>query len=266
MAIFCHIRHELLLDTLTDTMIKLIKKMKSGAERYVDRYILSEVKRVDGKFDILEKLAVLSAENPKSIIEDKIYPTITKEKLEEVIVDLQHRGSKWYQDQVREKMHATYAYGNRGSLLAIMGTLQMSEDGVDYKPILSAISFINEHRDESDLSYYVNIPPLDGIIPQSWYDMVVSIKNGKLRINKYNYELVVLEQLKELLGFKAIWVDKSYRYRNPDKDLPKDFLKRREAYYTFVKLPLGSKEFISKLKLLTASKLEALILIFSTMN
>ena len=258
MAIFCHIRHELLLDSLTYTMIKLIKKMKSGAEKYVDRYILSEVKRVDGKFDVLEKLAVLSTENPKGIIEDKIYPTISKEKLEEVILDLQHRGSKWYQDQVREKMHTTYAYGNRGSLLAIMGTLQMSEDSIDYKPILSAISFINEYWDESDLAYYINIPPLDGVIPQSWYDMVVSIKNGKLRVNKYNYELVVLEQLEELLGFKAIWVDKSYRYRNPNKDLPKDFYKNREAYYTLLKLPLASKEFISKLKLLSASKLDML--------
>ena len=40
MAIFCRIRLELLLDSLTDTMIKLIKKMRSGAEKHVDHYIL----------------------------------------------------------------------------------------------------------------------------------------------------------------------------------------------------------------------------------
>ncbi len=51
-------------------------------------YILQEVKRVDGKFDILGKLAVLNAENPKSVIEDKIYPTVPQEKLEEIINDL----------------------------------------------------------------------------------------------------------------------------------------------------------------------------------
>ena len=76
MAVFCHIRLELLLDSLTDTMIKLLKKLKSRAEKHVDNYILQEVKRVDGKFDILGKLAVLNAENPKSVIEDKIYPTV----------------------------------------------------------------------------------------------------------------------------------------------------------------------------------------------
>jgi len=187
MAIFCLIRLELLLDSLTDTMIKLIKRMRSGAEKHVDHYILQEVKRVDGKFDILEKLAVLNAKNPKSIIEDKIYPVVSQEKLEEVIKDLQHRGSKWYQDQVREKMHKTYAYGNRSSLLSILRTLQMFEDQIDYKPILKAIDFINEYWNESDLPYYINIPPLIGVMTQNWHNMTITVEKGSLRINKYNY-------------------------------------------------------------------------------
>jgi len=148
-------------------MIKLVKKVRSGAEKRVDRYILAEVKRVDGKFDILEKLAVLNAKNPKGIIEEKIYPVVPQDKLEAVIDDLQHRGSKWYQDQVQEKMHTTYAYGNRSSLLSILRTLQMLEDHIDYKPILDAIRFINEYWNESDLAYYINIPPLSGVVPQS---------------------------------------------------------------------------------------------------
>jgi len=258
MAIFCRIRLELLLDSLIDTMIKLIKKMRSGAEKHVDHYILQEVKRVDGKFDILEKLAVLNAKNPKSIIEDKVYPVISQDKLEEVIQDLQHRGSKWYQDQVREKMHKTYAYGNRGSLLSILRTLEMFEDHVDYKPILKAIHFINEYWNESDLSYYINIPPLIGVITQSWHNMTVTVEKGSLRINKYNYELAVLEQVEEFLGFKAIWVDKSYRYRDPNKDLARDFTDKREAYYKLLNLPLKSEEFITKLKTSVTSNLDML--------
>ncbi len=257
-AIFCRIRLELLLDSLTDTMIKLVKKMRSGAEKRVDCYILQEVKRVDGKFDILEKLAVLNAKNPKAIIEEKIYPVVSKDKLEAVIEDLQHRGSKWYQDQVREKMHTTYAYGNRASLLSILRTLQMSEDHFDYKPILNAMRFINEYWNESDLAYYINIPPLSGVVPQNWYNITVTVEKGQLRINKYNYELAVLEQLKELLGFKAIWVDKSYRYRNPNKDLPKDFTEKRESYYKLLDLPLEGKEFVTECKTLLKLGLDAL--------
>ncbi|NCV02153.1 MAG: DUF4158 domain-containing protein, partial [Proteobacteria bacterium] len=178
MAVFFHVRLEFLLDSLTDTMIKLVKKVRSGAEKHVDCYILAEVKRVDGKFDILEKLAVLNAKNPKGIIEEKIYPVVPQDKLEAVIDDLQHRSSKWYQDQVQEKMHTTYAYGNRSSLLSILRTLQMLEDHIDYKPILDAIRFINEYWNESDLAYYINIPPLSGVVPQSWYNTTVRIEKG----------------------------------------------------------------------------------------
>ena len=257
MAIFCHIRLELMLDSLTDTMIKLLKKIKSSAEKHVDNYILHEVKRVDGKFDILEKLALLNANNPKSVIEDKIYPTVSQSKLEEVIEDLQHRGNKWYQDQVREKMHTTYTYGSRKSLLEIIDILQMFADDLDHKPILNALNFIKKYCDE-DGAFYTNIPPLYGVISQNWFSMVVSVKDDKLLINKYNYELSVLEQLKELLGFKAIWVDRSYRYRDPNKDLAKDFNKNREAYYKSLDLPLSSKEFVTKLKLMLTDKLELL--------
>jgi len=258
MAIFFHVRLELLLDALTDTMIKLTKKMRSGAEKHVDRYILKEVKRVDGKFDILEKLAVLNAQNPKSIIEDKVYPVVPQDKLEAVIDDLQHRGGKWYQDQVREKMHTTYAYGNRVALLSILRTLEISEDLSDYAPILKSISFINEYWNESDLAYYSNIPPMTGVVSPSWYNMTVTIEKGQLRINKYNYELAVLEQVKELLSFKGIWINRSYRYRNPNKDLPKDFNKKRESYYKLLNLPLVPKEFTAKLKSSLANNLDAL--------
>jgi len=258
MAIFFHIRLELLLDALTDTMIKLTKKMRSGAEKHVDRYILKEVKRVDGKFDILEKLAVLNAQNPKSIIEDKVYPVVPQDKLEAVIEDLQHRGGKWYQDQVREKMHTTYAYGNRVALLSILRTLEISEDLSDYAPILKAISFINEYWNESDLAYYSNIPPITGVVSPSWYNMTVTIEKDQLQVNKYNYELAVLEQVKDLLSFKGIWVNRSYRYRNPNKDLPKDFNKKRESYYKLLNLPLVPKEFTAKLKSSLANNLDVL--------
>jgi TnpA family transposase len=258
MAIFCLVRLELLLDSLTDTMIKLIKKMRTGAEKHVDRYVLAEVKRVDGKFDILEKLAVLNAKNPKGIIEEKVYPVISQDKLEEVIEDLQHRGNKWYQDQVREKMHRTYAYGNRTTLLSILRTLEIFEDDIDYKPILNGINFINRYWNESDFAYYFNIPPLIGVIPQNWYKMTVTVEKGQLRINKYNYELAVLEQVKKFLGFKAIWVARSYSYRNPNKDLPKDFTEKRESYYELLDLPIKPKDFTTTLKTLLANSLDTL--------
>lgn len=87
MSIFIYIRLQLMLDSLCDTFVKLIKKMRRSAEKHVDTYIVNEVKRVDGKFDILEKMASVSVNHPKGIIEDKIYSEVPKATLEELITD-----------------------------------------------------------------------------------------------------------------------------------------------------------------------------------
>ena len=98
---------------------------------------------------------------------------------------------------------------------------------------------------------------MTGVVSPNWYNMTVTIEKGQLRVNKHNYELAVLEQVKDLLSFKGIWVNRSYHYRNPNKDLPKDFNKKRESYYKFLNLPLVPKEFTAKLKSLLANNLDA---------
>ena len=245
-----------MLDLLADTFIKLVHRMRTKAKKYVDNNIIKEIKRVEGKLDILERLAIASVHNPKNTIEEKIYPEVSKEKLLEVIDDLKRRG-KWYQQQIQEKIHSHYVHGSRKVLLAILKVLPLKEDHEDYKPILEAVNFINKYWDESDLAYYMNIPPLTGVIPQNWYKMVVTVNKGQLRINKYNYELAVLEKLKEFLRFKAIWINRSYRYRNPNDDLPKDFNENQESYYNLLNLPLDCKKFTLQLKSLLTKNLTA---------
>lgn len=57
MAIFCHVRCELITDNLITTLIQLIHKMRTSAEISTNKDILSEVRCVNGKFDILYTLA-----------------------------------------------------------------------------------------------------------------------------------------------------------------------------------------------------------------
>lgn len=61
---------------------------------------------------LVVSLAQANANNPKAVIEDVVYPDIPRDLLLELIKDLRHRG-KWYQGQVREKIHSNYAYGSR---------------------------------------------------------------------------------------------------------------------------------------------------------
>uniref|UniRef100_UPI0039C704D0 Tn3 family transposase n=1 Tax=Scytonema sp. PCC 10023 TaxID=1680591 RepID=UPI0039C704D0 len=68
------------------------------------------------------------------------------------------------------------------------------------------------------------------------------------RINRINYEISVLQALRERLRCKEIWVVGANRYRNPEEDLPADFELQREAYYQALKQPTRVEDFITPLK------------------
>jgi len=71
---------------------------------------------------------------------------------------------------------------------------------------------------------------------------------GDVRINRINYELCVLQTLREKLRCKEVWVEGSDRYRNPEEDLPADFEIRRDQYYEALRLPLDADSFITELQ------------------
>jgi hypothetical protein len=91
--------------------------------------------------------------------------------------------------------------------------------------------------------------PIDGVVRPLWREAVVDTDaNGQTRVNRLTYEICVLEALRERLRSKEIWVVGADRYRNPDEDLPADFVEKRTAYYAALGLPLDPDGFISRLQ------------------
>ncbi len=87
------------------------------------------------------------------------------------------------------------------------------------------------------------------VLKSGWREILIEKDNkGAERINRINYEISVLQALRERLRCKEIWVVGANRYRNPEEDLPADFEQHREAYYQALKLPTSASEFITNLK------------------
>jgi hypothetical protein len=258
-SIFCYFRSQLFTDSLADLFVKLTHQLQTKSENFIDKKILAEVKRVDGKFDILYKLSLSALENPTGIIEEKIYPEVGQETLSNLVKELYCRG-KWYQTQVHIKMRSLYSHANRKALLTLLDALVLKTNLNDSKPLLEAINLIKSSRDLSGEYFPGNIDvPIENIIPQEWQNLViVKSKKGILKINRINYEIAVLQELKKQLNCKMIWVEGSFRYRNPNHDLPKDFDNRKEYYYGLLGLPLKAKEFTAPLKTELHDKLKLL--------
>jgi TnpA family transposase len=242
MGIFCHIRSEILADNLADLFLKLVKKIKNASETHVNKTVVKEIKRVEGKFDILYKLADASLEFPDGIIKDTIYPIVDIETLKRLIEDLNQRGN-WYQKQVRIKMRSLYSHGSRAELLDLLTHLKFDAYDDEHKALLEAIHFIIQHRDSLNDTYEQE-PPLKHVIPDNWFDFVIEDKTeSSVQVNRLNYEIVVCNEIRRRLTYKGLWIEGSYRYRDPKKDLPPDFEENRVEYYKKIGLPLDPREF-----------------------
>jgi hypothetical protein len=68
------------------------------------------------------------------------------------------------------------------------------------------------------------------------------------RINRVNYEICVLQALRDRLRCKELWVVGADRYRNPEEDLPKNFEQNRLHHYEALRKPLDVQTLIKELK------------------
>lgn len=266
MASFCYIRSQILTDNLAALFVKLIHQMKTSAETHVNKIIVSDVKRVNGKFDILYLLADTALEHPNGIIQDKIYPKVSKETLQDLVKDLQHKG-RWYQKQVNTKMRSLYSRSHRKVLMTLLDVFTFHTNNPEGHALLAAIAFIKLYRDITT-TYYpaaASVPTAD-VIPNDWKPMVMerhdvsSDMNDQChyKVNRFNYEVAVLEVLRKQLRCKSIWIEGAYHYRNPDEDLPSDWDTRREHYYQLLGLPMDAADFVKTLKENLHSNLQSL--------
>lgn len=203
---------------------------------------------MDGKFDILCSLAMIALNHPDGIIQETIYPEVGKEKLGDIVKEHNSKG-RWYENQVHKKMHSMYSHAHRKILLTLLDAIDFKSHLKESQPLLEAIQFILANREISSYFYPKNLtPPIKKVISSEWESLVVVKEDGVTQTHRINYEIAVLQELHKQLGCKMIWVEGALRYRDPDEDLPKDYVENRENYYKELGLPLDKKAFTAPLK------------------
>lgn len=114
----------------------------------------------------------------------------------------------------------------------ILKALQFRSNNSRHRPVLDALSWLEQNRENTQRHISLDSTiSIDGVIRPKWRDIVIEEIRGKNRINRINYEICVLQALREQLRCKEIWVVDADRYRNPDDDLPPDFDRNRDDYY-----------------------------------
>lgn len=295
LAMFCFICSQKLVDNLADLLMQLVHRLQKKSEHHVDRYILAEVKRVDGKFDTLHLLAKTAVDKPLGVIEKEIYSQVPKEKLQDIVTDLSHRG-KWYLNQVQTKMFSLYSHANRRLIWALVNALDLQADIGSCQDVLKALEWLKKEPVTKKNKAIVKVDkkiPFEQILAVSWLpfikceeivveggvsddilqrddtvklvnpvgtvvECVKPAQNSDITINRHVYELALFERLEKELTTKNIWVKGAYRYRNPAHDLLSDFDEKKPEYLKLLNQPEDEEFFVDTVKKLLETSLTKL--------
>ena len=240
LAAFCTVRAEEITDTLVELLIAVIHKMGSRAKHIVNKEVIKEIKRVQGKNRLLYEVASASLESPDGTVRNVIYPVAPEQTLRDLIAEYKQGGL--YEQRIQIIMRGSYSNHYRRMVPHILKALSFHATSEASKPIIAGLALMRKYADKNTAFYPEGeIIPIEGIMKPDQREL---IQQGQ-RINRINYELCALPVLREKLRCKEVYVEGASRYRNPDEDLPADYDAKRTEYYADLHKPLSADEFIA---------------------
>ena len=248
LVFYCVPREAELVDGLVDLLLQITHRITVRAERRIVQDLLEDFQQVHGKTRILFRIAAAALGNPDGAVRDVIFP-VADETVCKNLMKEQHAGGIDRNRQVHTIIRASYASHYRRMLPKLLDALEFRSNNVTHRPLLEAIDAIKCGRKGAGQYYALSDIAVDGVIRPKWRGVVIEeAPDGGQRVNQINYEICVLQSLRDRLRCKEIWVVGADRFRNPDQDLPSDFPARRDACYARLSLPLDADAFIDRLQ------------------
>lgn len=247
-SLYCWVRRQEVIDDLIEVLIRVVHQIASRAERKVDLALIKDVRKVRGKHELLYKMAEAAIEHPDELVRDVMYPVVSQRTLSDLVIEHAATGPG-HLKAIRELIRSYYSHSYRPMLPLILDALELRSNNTMYRPLIEAIDLILRHRTSRQQYFGLDEAPIEGIVPKKLRNLVIEAdSHGIDKVNRINYEIVVLEALRTKIRCKEVWALAADRYCNPDKDLPDDYEAHRADYYRRMELPLNYDEFESKLK------------------
>lgn len=249
MSIFFYSRKSEIIDGLIELLILIIHKMSTKAKNKVIENLVRNIRTVYGKDRILNLIAEAALDFPDNTMRERIYPIAGEQTLKDIVKEYKSKG-KEYHTEIYDIIRSSYSNHYKRMVPKILNCLVFHSNNTIHRPVLDALEWVNDKRDSKRQYYYLSEGfSIEGIIKPKWRDTTIEKDDkGIERINRINYEICVLETLREKLRCKEIWVEGADKFRNPDEDLPQDFQIKREFYYNELGITQDATEFVDNLK------------------
>jgi hypothetical protein len=244
-AAFCWQRRKAIIDGLVDLLLQVVHRITVRAEKKVVKELLQDVHHVHGKTTLLYKLAEAAITQPDGTVRAVVFPVVGEETLHHLVHESRTKGPG-YRSHVHRLVRRSYSHHYRQMMPHLLEALTFRSNNALHRPVIEAFTWLQTHRESRQQYVSLDDVPRAGIVRSGlWELMVEQDRSGRARINRINYEICVLQALREGVRCKEIWVEGADRYRNPDDDVPQDFAERRVLYYQALNQPLDAQTFVA---------------------
>lgn len=248
-AAFCWLRSLDVTDNLVELLIQIIHRIGARAEKRVDKELLNDFKRVHGKNNLLYQMAEASLNQPNGTVKNVIFPVVGEVTLKNLVKEYKSTGNA-YRERLYTVMRSSYGAYYRRILPLILNQLEFRSNNEVHRPVIQALELLKKYADSKQRYYDPGEDiPIDGVLRSGWLELILENNaDGEIKLNRINYELSVLQALREKLRCKEIWVVGANRFRNPEEDLPGDFEAQRLEYFQALKQPSDVELFITNIQ------------------
>jgi hypothetical protein len=208
LASYVHERTREITDELTELLIATVHRIDARAQKKVTEELVNAFKRVDGKENLLFKIAEAALSEPSGVVEHVVYPAVRggEQTLKELVHEYKTKGPV-YRRTVQTTLKASYTNHYRSGLIDLLDVLDFRSVRSEH-PLLAALEVIRRHA-KSGTVYY----PLGETVPEhrgvqgDWAALVYrSDQHGNRRVVRQAYEIATFRALREQLLCKEVWV------------------------------------------------------------
>lgn len=248
LAAWAQPRESEIVDGLVDLLILIIHRITVKAERKVVAELLEEAATVRGKARLLARIAIAVTDTPDGTVREVLFPVVDELTFEALVKEALSAGGTPAR-KVHTAVRASYGSYYRRMMPKLLAALTFRSNNGAHRPLIEALEQVRTAEGESRQYFVGDTVPIDGVVRPKWRDIVIEdAPGGGSRVNRINYEICVLQTLREKLRCKEVWVEGAQRFRNPDDDLPADFAERRDGCYAALGLPLDPKAFTAGIR------------------
>jgi hypothetical protein len=247
MACFISIRTMEVIDNIVSMFVTMIHRIDMRAEKQRDNTLLKDLQHVEGKTQILFRVAEAITSNPDGNIRDVIFPKVKEDVFRDLVAEKKASGPQ-YRFLHQYIMKQKYTYHYRQMLPLVLENITFRSDN-RFQPIIEALSQIKQYI-RTKYKYFPVSVPIEGVVTGIWEKAVLEKVGTSTKVNRKYYEVCVLQQLERALRCKEIWVEGSYEWRNPSEDLPSDWRDegKRINYYQQLRQPMAASTFTENIR------------------